>query len=329
MWKRILVIGDVCGDLLLPYQEAKAQLKEVRHGKVKPVNALFRCGGTAGNTAIVLGKLQEKPLLITDACCDSVGQYLLKELTRNGVDCSYSVCGKHASQLCVAVLDGREERIIFPWILPGGSFPSFSSDSFQEGLYQETFHILCSGMILNNDIKSMEAIVDFLCRMKQNGSCFYFDLNTRFETYGLSTARKEYYQKMISLSDVLLGSGVEEFAPLTGKENLRDSVRSLMSEKKIIVARNGKESVLFAENGQIYEVKVKAQKCLNPIGAGDSFNAAFLYGKRRGATTEKAIRFANEIAGYVLSHAGHLEIPDDYQSRYQCIQEETDTLACL
>ena len=67
-----------------------------------------------------------------------------------------------------------------------------------------------------------------------------FDLNTRIETYGLNQERRWYYQQMIGLADVVMGSGIEEFGSLTGKEELKEAAAALAVDGRR-VSRQGRE----------------------------------------------------------------------------------------
>lgn len=64
--RRILCIGDLCADLIIPYGEAKRNLALIRQGIIGSSQVELRSGGTAGNTAAVLGKLGERPVFVTD-----------------------------------------------------------------------------------------------------------------------------------------------------------------------------------------------------------------------------------------------------------------------
>ena len=65
----ILCIGDLNGDLIVPYGKALKQTK----GE-DPVVVSFRVGGSVSNTAQYLGYLGDRPHFVGDLCGDSIGR---------------------------------------------------------------------------------------------------------------------------------------------------------------------------------------------------------------------------------------------------------------
>ena len=115
-----MCIGDLCADLIIPYGETKRKLSRIREGVIESCEVELRSGGTAGNTAVVLGKLGERPVFVTDLCGDRIGDFLKREMEGHGVDMSFSRVGERGAMVCIAVLEEDGERTMFPWIPPGG-----------------------------------------------------------------------------------------------------------------------------------------------------------------------------------------------------------------
>lgn len=314
--RRILCIGDLCADLIIPYGEAKRNLSLIRQGIIGSSQVELRSGGTAGNTAAVLGKLGERPVFVTDLCQDRLGMFLKGEMERYGVDMSFSPVGDRGAMVCIAVVEENGDRTMFSWIPPGAGYPTFSAESFSPELFSQDSLIFTGGMSLNNDGDSMRAVRDFVAEMKEKtDSLFVFDLNTRIETYGLSEERRRYYGEMIRLADVVLGSGIEEFGPLTGKQTLGEAASALVSDGRLVIARDGENPVLIAEKGRMDSVDTESVSVVSTVGAGDTFNGAFLSAFNRGFSVKECVKFANETAGYMISHSGHLEIPESGAAR--------------
>ncbi len=308
---RILCIGDLCGDLIIPYGETRTNIEKIRTGEVKSASVEFRHGGTAGNTASVLGRMNDHPYFITDLCSDRIGTFLKDEMIRRGVDMSLSVTGPRSAQICIAVLDRDGERTMFSWLPPGSDYPTFSKESFRESVYEEPCLVFVGGMTMNNDPVSMDAVCTFAERMKQNGSVFVFDLNVRAEHYGMNAERKKAYDRMISAADIVLGSGAEEFAPVTGISDLHDAAKSIAEKGHIVIARNGSLPVTIFDGDSEETVEVKPVKVICSVGAGDVFNGAFLHAYHEGRPLKECVEFANDTAGYMISHEGHLELPEE------------------
>ena len=228
--RRIVCIGDLCADLIIPYGEAKKNISAIKEGNIKSQSVTLRSGGTVGNTSMVLGKLGADPVFITDLCEDSLGKFLRAEMEACGVDMSYAPLGEYGAMVCIAVLDETGDRTMFSWVPPGSRYPTFTEESFSERLFSMDTLLFTGGMVLNNDPASMEAVYQFIKKMKKmTDSLFVFDLNTRIESYGLDEKRRYYYDRFIELSDVVMGSGMEEFGPIAGGEDRRERADTLSS----------------------------------------------------------------------------------------------------
>ena len=303
-------IGDLCADLLLPYGEVKQHLKNLKTGSVDYSEVLFQYGGTVGNTCAVLSKLGSHPHFVSDLCTDAIGQFLAKEMRDLGTDLSWSMENKGKSNMiCVAVIDENNERVIFPWLPPGSGYPTFSKENLSL-IPRQAMWVFTGGMVMNNDPSSMNAVCEVSEELKEAGSRIVFDLNVRSETYGMNRTRKENYLRMIRCAEIILGSP-EEFTALTGVCTAEEAVQSLHLENKTVILRNGSQPVHIYDRGRYAEVKTEPVEVYHTIGAGDTFNGAFLHALNHGCDYTEAVRFAGRIAGYMISHAGHLAVPQD------------------
>ncbi len=312
---KICCIGDLCADLILPYGEVKQHLSDLKQGNVGHSEVKLLQGGTCGNTSAVLGKLGAKPYFVTDLCGDKTGRALRDEMTAAGVDLSWSIENPDkANMICIAVIDENKERVIFPWLPPGSDYPRFSAENLSR-IPEEELLVFSGGMVMNNDPASMNAVCEKTEALKRAGSTVVFDLNVRAETYGMNPERRAAYDRMISLCDIVIGSGIEEFTAVTGALQIEDAVTILARNGTAVIARDGGNPVLIAEQGQRFSVPTEEVRPVQTIGAGDTFNAGFLYALKEGLDIVSAAAFANGIAAYMISTPGHLPVPSDIEER--------------
>ena len=309
--RELLCIGDLNADLLVPYGQARKYLQEARQGKAEKTEVVLQGGGSMGNSCLVLGRLGEHPHFVTDLCQDVVGRYLQQELEEAGVDFSYNIPGHNSSIICVCVLENRE-RMVFPWVPPGASLPRFRKETFSR-IPRQDYDVLLSGMVLTNEEETMQAVIDFLRELKENThSRLLFDLNLRPETYGLSPARRKAYEQILDLCDILLGSGIEEFGPLSGETDLQKAAEKLGSGRHTVIARNGAQpTLILSPDGTLTSVAPEPVRVLSTLGAGDTFNAAFLHAMRQKEDLSEAVHYATHCACYMISHEGRLSLPED------------------
>ena len=315
--KPLLLVGDLCADLILPYGKIKERIESLKQEKPSldiPENyeegvARFRGGGTVANTARLLGKMGEKPYFITNLGSDATGEYLRKDMEKLGVDLSYAVESNHGSIVCIAVMDSSGERTMFTWVPPWSDYDHYSKGMFSEVIDKGPFYLFSGGMAITNDEASGEALLSFCRNMKERGSTIIFDLNIRAETYGFVGSRKRQFFEMFDLADIVLGNGDEEFPLITETTSKMDAMMKLKATDKIIVMRNGDQPVILWDGEKISSHPVKTVHVISTVGAGDSFNAGFLRALHHGKNYKDAVEEGNLLAGYVISHKGHLEVP--------------------
>ena len=302
----IICLGDLCCDLIVPYGKMQKILAspDLSGEKAGMMNVSMQCGGSVANVARTLGKLGDRPIMVTPVGGDDLGQYLRSEMEKAGVDMDYAVPSAKSNNYCVAVLDGRGERTMFCFVPPWADFPRFSERSF-EGIPDADI-LFTSGMAILDDEENDQAVLSFVRRQKERGARIVFDLNVRAESYGYVGVRKEACEEMLSLSDIVLLSGEEEFLPVTGFREQEKAARTIweMTEEGTVIARNGHLPILVLGKGELSEgitIPIKPLKVLSTLGAGDSFDGAFLHEIAQGEGAADAARKASDYAGLFIS----------------------------
>ena len=313
--ERIICVGDLCCDIVVPYGKMKEALScgDITRRTTESLQAEIRCGGSVGNMVRVLGRLGQHPVFVTPLKEDELGKFLKKEMQKCRVNMKYISQSEKSNMYCVAVLDESGERTMFCFVPPWADFPVFGKESFAPELVEKKAIVFTSGMALINRKDNNLAVLDFFRKMKKNGSTVVFDLNVRAESYGYRGTRKESFTEMIALSDIILGSGSDEFRQVTGCEDIGEAARKLLHLQGgtgTVIARDGKNPVRIVRDDGTETVKVKKVKPVSTIGAGDAFDAAFLAKQRAGASFRESVEAASALAGAMISHkgAGELDI---------------------
>ena len=279
----ILCVGDLNGDLIVPYGKA---LKQV-NGE-DPVIVSFRVGGSVSNTAQHLGLLGDRPLFVGDLCSDSIGRSLQTTLSDLGVDLSYSTESNNVAMLCVAVVEENGDRLILPWFPPGSTTPHLTKESFSK-VPRKDYWLFSGGMMMSNEEETMRSVVEFFREMKETtNSVTLFDLNLRIESYGLNDLRRQYYEEILSLSDIIIGNYQYEIDFFTSTDDIVEGCKEL-GKDKIVICHNGAENVIVVDHGNVFTVPVTRVETRHTIGAGDIFNAGILHGLKNGMDVRRAV----------------------------------------
>lgn len=324
----ILCVGDLCCDLIVPYGKMQQALQrgDISKEVTDRLQVTMQCGGSVGNVARHLGRLEAHPVFITPLKRDSLGAFLSSEMEKNGVDMRWAAESDKSNMYCVAVLDQTGERTMFCFVPPWADFPRFYEKSFervlrpldcglqkQDSLNPEEEILFTSGMAILDDAKNNRAVLEFFRVRKDGGAKIVFDLNVRAESYGYEGERRRAMEEMISLSDMVLGSGREEFFQVTGREEIREAAVSLLEcGAGTVIARDGGNPIRVLAKGDperdpcdgAYSeamISVKPVKPISTLGAGDSFDAMFLNCIAEGMQITQAVRNASDYAGEYIS----------------------------
>lgn len=81
--------------------------------------------------------------------------------------------------------------------------------------------------------------------------------------------------------------------------------------RMVVVKRGERGATIFPTGSEQIDVPCFPVKAFGTVGAGDSFDAGFLYAYARGSSPEESARFANGVAALVVSAPrGILDAPD-------------------
>ena len=296
--RKVLCLGDSCADILIPYGD---------HLKGEEITISFSCGGSTANSAAALGKLGVGVAFVGKAGTDLYGRRMKKELLDHGVDVSAFVLDEGlVSTQVIIILDENNDR--HPFLMPKEK-PSYL-EIYPEDLssidLKDVSYILTNGMMLFEK-PAAESITAFLINAHQQGIQILLDINFRPET--LSKDRY-YLDQVINIADYLLGSIEDDFLPLTKTNSLQEAVKTLLNGNNIIIAHDKKGASAFTINNE-YSASGYPVKVADTVGAGDAFNAGFLYGLVHDEDLAKCLTYGNAVAAICISSSGARNTPDE------------------
>ena len=299
---RIFCAGDISPDIIIPYGETRKALSRLKEGEsLPPAKPALRSGGSIGHTVAALGMLGIRPRLLSVVGTDEYSDFLLDDLRENGVDVSLVGKQKERINLILAILDGEGERVIYLYNGPGAKLPDLTREHLKDELLPQVGWLHCNGFA-NDDT------VDFMERCSATGSVVSFDLNLRVEDHGLDAVRRARIERAVAASDVLFGSGAEEFTPLTGIKELKEAAESL-SEGRIVIARDGSNPIFVFQGGMCHRVPFEKVKPVSPVGSGDIFNGGFIAACALGKPVLTAAKWGCCCAAHALASHVYHDIP--------------------
>lgn len=249
----------------------------------QPIHALP--GGSTFNAIISLSRAGMKTSFIGETGNDRVGRMIIKFLKDNGCNTdSVNVYPDSKSPLSLAFLNERNDaEYIFYKDHPNDrldfTFPEVNADDIV---------LFGSYYALNPVIRPQ--VKGFLDYAKERGAILYYDVNFRashqHEVMKLTPNLLENFE----LADIVRGSS-EDFQILFKKDDPDVVYRSqiMFYTKKFIYTQAAQPVELRADGGLKKQYPVEPIETVSTVGAGDNFNAGFIYGLIRYGITRREI----------------------------------------
>ena len=243
-------------------------------------------GGSTFNCLISLGRCGVKASFISETGNDRVGQRIITFLEQNGIDASsVSVYPDSKSPLSLAFLNEKSdaEYIFYK------DHPKDRLDFNYPEVNEDDIVVFGSYYAVNPVIRPQ--VQGFLDYAHQHGAILYYDVNFR-------SSHKNEVMKLtpnildnLELADIVRGS-TEDFEVMFRKTDPDVIYRSQISfyTKKFICTNCSQPVELRADNGfkKQYPIQ-KNEQVVSTIGAGDNFNAGFIYGLMKHNITREVI----------------------------------------
>ncbi len=296
--KPVLCLGDICADLIIPYAaalKAKSDPASCVNADVRPAE-----GGSVANTACAIARL-EIPVLFAGTCgLDAYGQMLKRGLEREGVDTSLlRMEPDKPTQLVLLVLNEQGDRTAFACPAHLGSQHSILPDQIPADIVERISWLHVTGMMLRED-PAASTQLDLMRRCREAGVPVSFDINVRVEAL-----QNELFAKNLGLAkelaDYILGSSFDEIPLLAGERDAELAAQKLAAHGAAVISRSGDQGADLFRNGTRIHAPAFPVTVADTVGAGDTFDGAFIAAKLSGLSDADAMQEANAAAAICVS----------------------------
>ncbi|WP_226672109.1 sugar kinase [Rossellomorea aquimaris] len=267
-----------------------------------------KIGGAELNFAIGCARLGLKTGWVSRLGNDEFGRHIFNTVRGEGVDVSE-----------VELADGYPTSLNFKEIMGDGSVRTFyyrdrspttvlTKEALNEEFLKNTKILHITGVFPAVDkTKNIELIRHAIIEAKKHGVMVSCDPNIRLKLWSEDEAR-DVLRSFLPYVDILL-TGIEEAELLFGTSDTNEIIEHCKKfEITHLAIKKGEEGSVGYVNGEYVEAPaVKAKKVVDTVGAGDGFDAGFIYGILQNWPLEKALHFANIIGSMVVSVTGDNE----------------------
>ena len=242
-------------------------------------------GGSVFNGIISLGRCGVNTTFISETGNDRVGERIVAFLKENGVNTdNVNIYPESKSPISLAFLNEHNDaEYIFYKEHPKDRL-DFDYPDVQTG------DIVMYGSYYAVNPVIRPQVQGFLSFAKSRGAILYYDVNFRASHRHDVMRITPNLLENLEMADIVRGSR-EDFEVLYGKTDPDAVYRSQIAfyTRKFIYTQGDQPVELRAEGGLARHYPVTKTETVSTIGAGDNFNAGFIYGLIRYGITRQQI----------------------------------------
>jgi sugar/nucleoside kinase (ribokinase family) len=284
----VLVAGEINPDLILSgdVEPAFGQVEKVVDSAVLTVGSssvIFACGAARlGLRVAFIGKCGD----------DLFGRFMLEEMRKRAVDTSPVIVDPLLSTGLTVILNKGDDRamLTFP-----GAIGALRADEIPNDLLRRARHLHVASYFLQDALRP--GLPDLFRRARALG------LTTSLDTNYDPTERWEGLDQLLPLTDVFLPNATEACA-LTGVPDVEEAAARLARIVRVVAVKLGAEGALGMQGEQMARVSSLPVAVVDTVGAGDNFDAGFLYGYLHGWPLERALRLGTVCGALSTRAAG-------------------------
>ncbi len=309
----VLVVGELNVDLILNGIEKFPEVgKEVLAREMT-----LTLGSSSAIFASNISSLGARVAFIGKIGKDKFGEVVLESLQGNGVDISMIRIDEQWGTGATVILNVDEDRAntTYP-----GAMDHLTLDDIPDDDLMKARHLHFSSYFLQPGIWGN--LGNLFRKAKKLGLTTSFDMQwDPQETWNLDVA------DVLPYVDVFLPNE-KEIMFLTGTNDLKDAIEAVKDDAHVLAVKRGNKGSLVWCQGQLSDLpSFLNRNVVDAIGAGDSFNAGFIYKFIAGCSLSECQRFGN-LTGAISTTAagGTAAFRDAEQFRKVALEQFGETL---
>ncbi len=272
----ILVAGEINPDLILtgdvnPEFNQVEKLVDSAELTIGSSSAIFACGAA---------RLGLKVAFIGVCGDDVFGRFMLDEMQKRDVDVAHVILRTDGQTGLSVILNRGSDRAI---LTHPGLIAELQASNITDDLLGQAKHLHVASYFLQKKLQP-----DLPALFKRARS---LGLSTSLDTNYDPSEQWLGFDDLLAVTNVFLPNEAEARS-LTGAGTAEDAAIRLGSKVEALAIKLGKDGALGVSGSQRIRVKGIPVKVIDTVGAGDSFDAGFIYGYLNGWELERSLRLA-------------------------------------
>ncbi len=251
------------------------------------------CGGSAANTVVGLARLGCHTGFIGKIADDAEGKILLQDFADEGVNTNGIVVAKHGrSGKVMGFVDQKGQRALY--IDPGVN-DTIKTLEVNENYASNTKFLHLTSFVGNTSFQTQKNLVNRL----------YKKVQVSLDPGALYAKLGPKRLKPIIDKTFLMMPNSRELELLTGLKDYRAGARSLIEEGvKVLAVKLGSKGCYVTDGQESHMIEPFKVNVVDTTGAGDAFDAGFLYGLLSGRSLHECGSIGNFVASRCIMEMG-------------------------
>lgn len=286
----VLAIGELNVDMIVTGLKSMPVIGR----EIIAHNCTVVLGSSTAICASGIARLGLKTGFIGKIGRDRFGDTVLEGLKRNDIDVSHVIIDDKINTGITISLSMEKDRALVTYL---GSIEALGFEDINLELLDNTRHIHVGSYFLQNKLRP--DIPRLFSIAREKGVTTSLDAgwdDTLNWDYGIFDALK--------YTDVFFPNEGEALN-ITKKDNVKDALELLTGFAKIAAIKCGPKGAVGMWDGRVVEQPTFSElKPVDTTGAGDSFNAGFIYGFLNGFDLEKCMIYGNACGSISVTRVG-------------------------
>lgn len=287
----VLVAGEINPDLILsgnvlPEFGQVEKLADFAILTIGSSSAIFACGAA---------RLGLKVAFIGVCGDDVFGRFMLDEMQRRGVDVSHVIVHPDGQTGLSVILNNQMDRAILTHL---GLMSALQASDFADSLLRQARHLHVASYFLQTKLQP-----DLPVLFQHAHS---LGLTTSLDTNYDPSEKWLGFDELLSATDVFLPNKTEALS-ITQLDDVEIAARQLADKCKLVAIKLGAAGALACSGQETTQAKSIPVNVIDTVGAGDTFDAGFIYGYLNHWSTQKSLQFACGCGALSTQKAGGTE----------------------
>lgn len=273
----VLVAGELNPDLILSDPDLRVRFSQQ---ETLVENATLTIGSSSAIFACGAARLGLRVAFIGVVGDDLFGRFMLDALRERAIEVTPSLVDPALKTGFSVILSRGTDRAILTF---AGAIPALHAEQVTDDLLHRARHLHVASYFLQTALQP--GMPDLFTRARRIG------LSTSLDTNWDPSGEWSGLDDVLTRTDIFLPNEAEALA-LTRAPTLAEAVADLSPQVPTLVVKQGSAGAMAARGNDRARAAAPPIPVADTVGAGDSFDAGFVYGVLNGWTLQRALELA-------------------------------------